>query len=97
MPMNNGNMPNTDGRGNGTRRTVRPTAHRSETARIKAEVRGEIPRIPTARTDAVPPIRRRMRACVKTAHGGIRERLSAQVSHDRVREMMSGKRRAAAT
>ena len=24
MPMNNGNMPNTDGRGNGTRRTVRP-------------------------------------------------------------------------
>lgn len=32
-----------------------------------------------------------MRACVKTAHGGIRERLSAQVSHDRVREMMSGK------
>jgi len=28
---------------------------------------------------------------VKTAHGGIRERLSAQVPHDRVREMMSGK------
>ena len=78
MPMNNGNMPNTDGRENAARRTERPDG----AARGNGEYQSGGMR------KGIPLIRRQMRACVKTPRAGIRETLSAQAPHDRVRGTM---------